>query len=63
MAMFMLPIIETTKGWVEIEAATLEEARDIVENGNPFDYADPQWRSGYVDYSADNLVEIEEGSA
>lgn len=57
MAIFILPITETTSGWVEIEADTIEEARDIAENGNPFDFADPQWRTGDIYYESTDIVE------
>jgi hypothetical protein len=57
MGIFILPITETNSGWVEIEADTIEEARDIAENGNPFETADPQWRSGEIYYESNDIVE------
>ena len=56
MAIFVLPITEVVSGWVEIEADTIEQARDIAENGDPFGSADPQWRSGEVHYDSNDIV-------
>ena len=57
MAIFVLPITEVVSGWVEIEADTIEQARDIAENGDPFESVDPQWRSGEVYYESKDIVE------
>ena len=57
MAIFVLPITEVVSGWVEIEADTIEQARDIAENGDPFESADPQWRKAEVYYESKDIVE------
>lgn len=56
MAIFVLPITEVVSGWVEIEADTIEQARDIAENGDPFESTDPQWRSAEVYYESKDIV-------
>jgi hypothetical protein len=58
MKKFILPFTETTQGWYEIEAETLEEAREIVIEGSFTEDHDPFYsHKSRTDWDEDELME------
>ena len=54
---FILPFTEVQRGWYEIEAESLEEARAIVIVGDFTEDHDPFYKDGIVEWDEDELVE------
>ena len=54
---FVLPFIETLRGYYEIEADNLEEAKAIVELGNFTETIEPSYKDGYTDWDSADLEE------
>lgn len=57
MRKFILPFEEYQKGWYEIEANSLEEAKQIVKQGDFTEYAEPNYGSGYTNWDIEELKE------
>lgn len=57
MPKYILPFEEYQRGWYEIEAETLEEAKEIVIAGDFTEDHDPFYKDGRVDYDEDELYE------
>jgi hypothetical protein len=62
MATFILPFNEYQRGWYEIEADTLEEARAIVIEGNFTEDHEPFYKDGSVEWDENNITEKQEGN-
>ena len=62
MATFILPFNEYQRGWYEIEADTLEEARAIVIEGNFTEDHEPFYKDGVVEWDENNITEKQEGN-
>ena len=54
MAKFVLPFEEYLRGWYEIEAETLEEAKAIIEETDLEGY-EANYKDGYTDWDISNL--------
>jgi hypothetical protein len=57
--MYTLPFTETNRGWYEIEADSLEEAKAIVIKGDFTEDHDPNYKDGYTEWDENELQEIE----
>jgi hypothetical protein len=57
MAMYVLPFTEVNRGWYEIEADSLEEARSIVIKGEFTEDHDPKYKDGYTEWDENELEE------
>jgi hypothetical protein len=62
MATFILPFNEYQRGWYEIEADTLEEARAIVIEGNFTEDHEPFYKDGRVEWDENDITEKQEGN-
>lgn len=60
MATYILPFEETNRGWYEIEASSLEEARQIVIQGDFTVDHEPNYKDGYRIWDENDLEEVEE---
>jgi hypothetical protein len=60
MAKYILPFWEEQRGWYEIEADSLEEAKAIVEVGDFVEDHEPHYKDGQVEWNIDDLYEREE---
>ena len=60
MGKFILPFIETNRGWFEIEADTLEEAQAIADSDELVTY-EPFYKDGVTDWDEvyEQLEEVE----
>lgn len=52
---YILPFEETMTGWYEIEANSLEHAKEIVRLGDFTEYAEPQYRHGTTDWDLEKI--------
>ena len=59
MAMYVLPFTEVNRGWYEIEADSLEEAKAIVIKGDFTEDHDPNYKDAYTEWDENELEEIE----
>lgn len=59
MKKYTLPFIETQRGWYEIEANSLEEARQIVIAGDFTENTEPNYKDGITEWNEDDLIEEE----
>ena len=59
MPMYVLPFTETNRGWYEIEADSLEEAKAIVIKGDFTEDHDPNYKDAYTEWDENELEEIE----
>ena len=60
MKKYILPFTETQRGWYEIEANSLEEAKQIVIAGDFTENTDPNYKDGITEYDENDLIEEEE---
>ena len=60
MAIYTLPFTEVNRGWYEIEADSLEEAKSIVEAGDFTEDHDPNYKDGYTEWEVNKLEEVSE---
>ena len=61
MPKFIMPFEEHLRGWYEIEADTLEEAKAIIQETDLVDY-EPNYKDGYTDWDIANLHQTREGN-
>lgn len=54
---FILPFTEFQRGWYEIEADSLEEAREIAIAGDFTEDHEPFYKDGEVSWDENELVE------
>lgn len=54
---FILPFYEHQRGWYEIEAESLSEARRIVDTGDFTENCEPQYRDGVTEWDVAELYE------
>lgn len=57
MPIFILPFREEQSGWYEIEAESLEAAKEIVNETNVMIDHTPYYRSGTVEYDEKEMYE------
>ena len=58
MPKYILPFTEVQRGWYEIEADTIEEARAIVAEGDFTEYLEPAgYKDGAVEWDENELTE------
>jgi hypothetical protein len=57
MAKFRLPFVEVQRGWYEIEAGSLAEAKAIVGVGDFTEDHEPFYKDGVVEWDESELVE------
>lgn len=62
MATFILPFEEHQRGWYEIEADSIEEAKAIVIAGDFTEDHEPFYKDGVVEWDEDNIAEKQEGN-
>jgi hypothetical protein len=60
MPKYTLPFTEIQRGWYEIEANSLEEAKQIVIAGDFTENTDPNYKDGITEWNADDLIEEED---
>jgi len=56
MATFMLPFEEHQRGWYEIEADSIEEAKAIVIAGDFTEDHEPFYKDGVVEWDENDLI-------
>jgi hypothetical protein len=56
MATFMLPFEEHQRGWYEIEADSIEEAKAIVIAGDFTENHEPFYKDGVVEWDENDLI-------
>lgn len=59
MPMYVLPFTEVNRGWYEIEADSLEQAKAIVIKGDFTEDHDPNYKDGHTEWDENDLQEIE----
>lgn len=52
---YILPFEETMRGWYEIEANSLEHAKEIARAGDFTEYAEPYYRHGNTEWDAEEI--------
>lgn len=57
MKKYILPFIETQRGWYEIEAENIEQARQIVIDNNFTEDHEPYYKDGITEWHANDLIE------
>jgi hypothetical protein len=57
MPKYILPFTEVQRGWYEIEASTIEEARAIVVLGDFTENHDPFYKDGVTEWDENELTE------
>ena len=57
MPKYTLPFTEIQRGWYEIEANSLEEAKQIVIAGDFTENTEPNYKDGITEWNADDLIE------
>ena len=57
MATFILPFYESQRGWYEIEANTLEEAKALVEDNDYISDLEPNYKDGQTDWDPEEITE------
>jgi len=62
MATFILPFEEHQRGWYEIEADSIEEAKAIVIAGDFTEDHEPSYKDGVVEWDESNITEKQEGN-
>jgi hypothetical protein len=62
MATFILPFEEHQRGWYEIEADSIEEAKAIVIAGDFTEDHEPFYKDGVVEWDESNITEKQEGN-
>ena len=63
MATFILPFYETQRGWYEIEAETIEEARAIaVSDEFTLNDYEPFYKDGTVEWDENDITEKQDGN-
>lgn len=58
MPKYILPFQEYQRGWYEIEAESLEEAKAIVIAGDFTEDHEPNYKDGYVEWDENELEEV-----
>lgn len=61
MPKYILPFTEYQRGWYEIEADTIEQARAIVIAGDFTEDTEPNYKDGEVNWDANELEEDTNG--
>ena len=59
MPKYVLPFIETQRGWYEIEANNIEEAKDLAQNTDYIAELEPNYKDGYTDWDENDIEPIE----
>lgn len=59
MAKYVLPFIETQRGWYEIEADTIEEARKLAQDLDYMVDLEPNYKDGYTDWDENDIEPVE----
>lgn len=59
MPMYVLPFTEYNRGWYEIEADSLEQAKAIVIQGDFTADSEMYYKDGYTEWDENDLGEIE----
>jgi hypothetical protein len=54
---YLLPFVEVNRGWYEIEADSLEEAKAIVIKGDFTEDTEPNYKDGTVEWDENELQE------
>lgn len=62
MATFILPFEEHQRGWYEIEANSIEEAKAIVIAGDFTEDHEPFYKDGTVNWDENDITEKQEGN-
>jgi hypothetical protein len=57
MPKYILPFQEYNRGWYEIEAESLEEAKAIAIEGSFTEDHDPQYRDGHTEWDENEMEE------
>ena len=57
MTKYLLPFVETQRGWYTIEANTIEEARQLADDMDYMVDLTPDYNSGEVNWDANDVVE------
>ena len=57
MAKYILPFWEEQRGWYEIEADSLDKAKEIVKLSDFTENHEPQYRGGQVEWNIDKMYE------
>lgn len=52
---YIVPFVETMNGWYEIEANSLEHAKEIARAGDFTEYAEPRYKSGATNWDAEEV--------
>jgi len=52
---YILPFEETLKGWYEIEANSLEHAKEIARQHDFTECREPEYRHGTTDWDVDKI--------
>jgi hypothetical protein len=58
MKKYILPFTETQRGWYEIEAENIEQARQIVIEGNFTEDHEPNYKDGITEWDEQEIEEI-----
>lgn len=59
MAKFTIPFMEYQRGWYEIEADSMEQAKAIVDSGELIDF-EPEYQDSRVEIDTNELTEVAE---
>lgn len=60
MAKYYLPFYETQRGWYEIEADSLEEAKQLADNTDYISDLEPNYKDGQTEWDADEISLVSE---
>lgn len=60
MPKYILETVETIRGYFEIEAESLEEAKEIACGDDFTENHYIEWVDGYTDWNEDDIYELEE---
>jgi hypothetical protein len=60
MTKYILPFTETMRGWYEIEASTIEEARAIATRADFTENTEANYRDGEINWDESQIKESEE---
>ena len=60
MTKYILEFTETLFGWYEIEASTIEEAREIAKTGDFTENTEPNYRDGQIVWDENQIKETTE---
>lgn len=57
MGKFILPFYESLRGWYEIEADSIEEARKLADDYDYIAELEPNYKDGEADWDANEITE------